>query len=130
MTRLDALRALYDAVKAGETVKHPAWSVALGDDWKTARNAYGGRVGAALAFIEDALPGWPFVTLTRLCDEFDAGTVTLSPSEWRAELSDGWRGYPSDDDPDRHYVSEDHPTPATALLLAGLAALMAEEDAK
>jgi hypothetical protein len=113
MTRLDALRALYEAVKAGKrddavfaacgispTQECQYLAVALNPGDLRA-------VGAALAFIAATLPGWAW-------DVSDNGEAALWP---RDDLPGNWpiRGIARDN-------------PARALLLAGLAALITREE--
>jgi hypothetical protein len=126
MTRLDALRALYDAVKAGTFCQSEvmsqeegalidlcfeplagdvaAWeyvSMALSDELSA--------VGAALAFISATLPGWDYC-LYKLIDDEAGCDLVRHDDHWMAH--------------------EFAANPATAMLLAGLVALMAEEEAK
>lgn len=136
MTRFESLREIYDAAKKGRLIPNDGTLQRLFPDaWPHVFEVMRGPTeiaapGHALALIAATLPDWPFVTLTRLCGPFDEKTATLIPDEWRAELNDGWRGYPSGDDPEDHYISEDHPNPATALTLACFAALIAEDERK
>ena len=121
MTRMDSLRALYDAVKAGErasiaSLAHKAFG---GKDYHppqgnalTADAAFHGSVDAALAFIAATLPGWGWMM-------GDKGTATVIPPK-RLFAERGVIG-PT--------VRVDG-NPATALLLAALAAHIQEEEAK
>lgn len=126
MTRLEALRALYAAVKDGklpEAIFHGAsairghWAYVLPFDAEQRRNvylAYSGSVDAALALIAATLPGWAW-------DVSSYGEATLWPSnDYATSLPD--------DDPlwDRLNETDDHP--ATALLLACIAAHIAIEE--
>ncbi len=126
MTRLDALRALYETVKARDDfVIHDdwieAWDVAFPElqtyqmksDGKSVAiltaNAMLGSVDAALAFIAATLPGWAVCGLCEIRAE----------NYWIASLASN---------EGRRTDRADHP--ATALLLAGLAAHIAMEEGK
>ncbi len=103
MTRLEALRALYDAVKAGRDlgwlVTDETFHIGLIVD------AAKGSFDAALAFIAATLPG---------CHWYRRPDGTMCVTV-----------------PNRITIfTSDHEDPATALLLAGLAALIAEEEGK
>jgi hypothetical protein len=107
MTRLDALRGLYDAVKAGKWEPDTARTVfgTQKDPYYTAYRAAAGSVDAALALFADKLPGW-------WCEL----RISTRP---RAVI--GYTGSKHDEQAD---------TPAAALLLACLAALIAIEEGK
>jgi hypothetical protein len=83
-------------------------------------NAYRGDLNAAMALHKALLPGF-FVTLTRLCKEWDGDTITLEPDDWRAEVYDGTRNETG------IYETADSADPARAWLLAILRALEAAE---
>ncbi len=106
MTRLEALRALHAAVKDGGE-----WGGCSGvfgrRNTARARDAYHGSVDAALALIAATLPGWTW--------RRTAGNIYVTDPK-RGSRSKKWSG------PGLH--------PATALLLAIIAALIAEEEAK
>jgi hypothetical protein len=109
MTKLDALRGLYDAVKAGEVIQStdavavfPMDALAQRLPWLDLCKASQGSVDAALALIAATLPGY----------------VWAAGPDY-AGLFYGRRS---------HLESAD--TPATALLLANLAALIAIEYGK
>ena len=95
---------------------------------RDASNAYFGSLDAAKSLHEAVLPGW-FVTITRLCKEWDGSTERFEPDDWRVELSDGVRGRWDDDaDVETGFHSADNADPARAWLLAILDALIAKED--
>lgn len=114
MTRLEAIDALLEKVKAGEwdhrpnaeaRVVFPYKSASADDLGLTARAAFEGSTDAALALIEAVLPGW------------------------------GWSYYSGDGhcilgSPDPLiYAEAHHYTPAHALLIAILEAMKAQEEA-
>jgi hypothetical protein len=107
MTRLESLRALYEAVKAGE--RGMGWNTAASfGDTQTAMDvveAIGGSVDAALAFIAATLPGYVWALGPN-----NAEVWSLGYGQIHTARVDG--------------------NPATALLLAGLAALIAQEKTK
>jgi hypothetical protein len=108
MTRLDALRGLYDAVKAGTLPNELVCPTYFEDDFDNGyccTEAYHGSVDAALALFASKLPGW-------WCEL----RVSTRP---RAVI--GYTGSKHDEQAD---------TPATALLLACLAALITIEEGK
>lgn len=124
---VEALRALEKAVEAGDSFGIiPKGQKALGNGDGVCA-AFDGSTDAALSLLASVLPGW-FIVVTRLCDEFDAETVTLIPSDWRAEVSDGYRGGLDDDDPESHFSSADNKDPARAILLAIISALISQAE--
>jgi hypothetical protein len=115
MTRLEALRGLYDAVKAGTAEDHHFYAVwsASGPDWfiaSRAIDASSGSVDAALALIEATLPGWLVIAMGQ-----------DSRRHWYVSMTE----YPG-----IGFSRENHKQLATALLLACLAALIAIEEGK
>jgi hypothetical protein len=118
MTRLEALRGLYDAVKAGTFPdasigvggggKRPTINGVDADFFDAARDAYKGSVDAALALFASTLPGWIWNIVE------NSATV--------------WPGFPNDPWPAFDEYSDKGP--ATALLLACIAALIAIEEGK
>ena len=109
MSRLDSLRELYDAVKAGTLPDDLVEPAAFKGDFQNGYRcvqAYHGSVDAALAFIAATLPGW----------------------EWHLGPSNA-KIYPYNGDPRKSWDGMAD-NPATALLLAGLAALIAGEEGK
>ncbi len=109
MTRLDALRALYDAVKVGTATANDfraAFPSAPHEQhtsvkaWRAGK-AYDGSVDAALAFIAGTLPGFSY--------EIQSGPLCYARIGF-------------------HHDYAAHP--ATALLLAALAAHIAQEEGK
>jgi hypothetical protein len=116
MTRLEALRGLYDAVKGGKfdaTDTRPARFNAFANAVEAASDqipilpawdAYKGSVDAALALIAATLPGWRW-------------------SLWAIGGASIWNDV-------RRVFSVDHANPATALLLACIAALIAIEEGR
>ena len=110
MSRRDDLIALRDAVQAGEWFPGLAQrSIGGVQSYHNARKAFEGSVDAALAFLAAALPGW----------HFDVATS-----------ADGLSNYASVSSPAEHRKVHmaDSRTPARALLLATLKALIAEAD--
>jgi hypothetical protein len=106
MTRLEALRGLYDAVKDGHMPTFPVSFAALGEAAHMADEALDRKsVDAALALFADKLPGW-------WCEL----RISTRP---RAVI--GYTGAMHDEQADN---------PATALLLACIAALVAIEEEK
>ena len=124
---MDDLDKLIAAVEAGEPITTFTFYEALDEHHNRAFEAYAGDLTSALRLHEALLPGW-FSTITRLCGEFDGDTKTLTPTDWRAEVSDGWRGRPDDDDPEDHFQSADDAVPARAWLLAILRAVKAQQS--
>ena len=128
---MDDLDKLIEAVEAGEAGWNRLATIAeeamLPREAALSATAYSGSLDAALRLHEALLPGW-FSTITRLCGEFDGDTKTLTPTDWRAEVSDGWRGRPDDDDPEDHFQSADDAVPARAWLLAILRAVKAQQS--
>ena len=127
MSRRDDLIALRDAVQAGTARPHeifnaldtPCQDMAVQINAKDATSAYKGSVDAALTFLAAVLPGWNVTCLDQACN--------LAGDPWGAEVSffDG-------SNPGRnrkHYSGHNFSTPARALLLATLNALIAENDA-
>jgi hypothetical protein len=116
MTRQDALRAVYDDVKAGKPNQNDGTLYRLfGDEWLNVWDVIqypdgNVAVGAALAFIAATLPGVRFQVGTN-----DDGTAYATVIR-RYDFLNQHSAY--------------HANPATALLLAGLAALIAEQEAK
>ena len=114
MTRLEALRALHETVKAGDaTAKHyrACWPGYMGSDTPYALNAAraaDGSLDAALALMKAVLPGWdyPIDNLQR-----------IKPLAFVT------------DDGGPEFVGE-AADPARALLLAILAALIAQAEAQ
>ncbi len=108
MTRLEALRALYAAVKDGQvTSDHlPGHMVQV---WLKLTDALNGSVDAALALIAATLPGWVWT----VCGGY-ASVSTANGLNWRTSK--------------HHSANAD--TPATALLLACIAAHIAIEEQK
>jgi hypothetical protein len=102
MTKLDALRGLYDAVKGGESVSFDQALAAIPKWSSLVMASSDGSVDAALALIAATLPGY----------------VWAAGPDY-AGLFYGRRS---------HLESAD--TPATAILLATMAALIAIEDGK
>ncbi len=105
-TRLDSLRALYDAVMAG-TLGHDAFCPMWHQDGLCveADNAYEGSLDAALALHEAVLPGW-------IWNVVDSETTI-------------WPGYPGD--PKDYQTEYAEGNPARSWLLAILSALIAQE---
>lgn len=120
MTRLEAFRALYAAVKDGtlpEAVfhgtssirNHWAYDLLFGTEQrKQVFLAYRGSVDAALALVEATLPGWLVLEISQ-----------DSRSLWYVVLVEH---------PGLGMSRANHDNPARALLLAIIAALIAEED--
>jgi hypothetical protein len=107
MTRLEALRGLYDAVKAGLPLMDWPRPIELHTDlvWKATQ----GSVDAALALIEATLPEWDYHLWNLGTDE--AGADLIHPDYSRSIHEVSWNQ-------------------ATALLLACLAAMIAIEEGK
>lgn len=109
-SKLDSLRALHDAVKAGTR------------PWREPRDpddhphdahillAFSGSLDAAHALHKAVLPGWAW----------EGGTLSNSATVYAPN-------YPGEDFEAPCYSGED-PDPARALLLAILAALVAQEE--
>jgi hypothetical protein len=120
MTRLEALRALYAAVKDGtlcqddtisdtdSQVIEACFPLLIGDVWAGEYVALSavGSVDAALDLIAATLPGWAWCV-------FSSGEATLALA---------------DDDPILDGITETADHHATALLLACIAAHIAIED--
>jgi hypothetical protein len=135
MTRLEALRGLYDAVKAGTFCRNEALSQEEGalidlcfepikgdvEAWEyvsMALSAEISAVGAALALIEATLPGWKVGSLS----EFESGLWYARIYQPQGADWPKWTNYPS------HEGTADNP--GTALLLACIAALIAIKEGK
>lgn len=113
---LAALVALRDAVKAGDDAAFrcanravhttPAQDVALQMREENCRHAYKGSTDAALAWLAAVLPGWRWT----LCDD---SAAIIAPEHY------------GDPFVQPHQLKA--PTPARALLLAGLSALIHRE---
>ncbi len=103
-TRLDSLRALYDAVMAG-TLGHDAFCPMWHQDGLCveADNAYEGSLDAALALHEAVLPGW----------EWHLGPSNAKIYPYNGNPGKSWSGMAD--------------TPARAWLLAIISALIAQE---
>jgi hypothetical protein len=130
MTRLEALRGLYDAVKAG-TFPHASIGIGGGrkrptingvdaDFFDAARDAYKGSVDAALALIEATLPDW---TVNSLHQNRYPDNGMKPDGTWTCLL---FAATP------RAFLHQEQKAanPAAALLLATLAALIAIEEGK
>ncbi len=121
MTRIDALRALYEAVKAGEA--RSDWMPWIDPTDRTRGllpyrfadfpAAYFGDLNAALALHEAVLPGWFF------CIANNSAFVTKP---------DGPMIVPFDWDGDMGQYHAEATTPARAWLLAILAALIDQAE--
>jgi hypothetical protein len=114
MTRLEALRGLYDAVASGTLPDELVCPTYFENDFNTGYRciqAYHGSVDDALALIAATLPGAIVHDMTQ--DGFSR--------RW-------WVVVANDTAP--HYFHADADNPATALLLACLAALIAIEEGK
>jgi hypothetical protein len=117
MTRLEALRGLYEAVKAGgypdrqtEVMAfYLGGSIADCNAWANlARTANYGSVDAALALIAATLPGWAW-------GRWSNGHMWVTDNVDNADRFTTSKGYHQDN-------------PAAALLLACIAALIAIEE--
>ncbi len=108
MTRLEALRALYAAVKDGRRGMGWNTSASFGDGQASldAVEAIDGSVDAALALIAATLPGYVW------------------GRQWSGHMWVEAKDLPGRSE--RFY--SDHPQPATALLLACIAAHIAIEE--
>lgn len=130
MTRIDSLRALEAAVKAGTATigaMEPLAIAAFPDDagsraptFMHVWAAYRGSLDAALALHRAILPEWMVSTMCQLLDLGDDMEYTGTASDWMVNLArcDGSLTMDSE-------VAE---TPARAWLLAILAALIAEAE--
>ena len=117
MTRRDDLVRLRDAIVfAGDLDRSLPWSKAVGAEYGiAARNAYRGDMNEALVFFEAALPGW-------VVQEIGNNSRSMG---WNALIVNEAGNYHSS-----HYCNPGFlATPARALLLATLDALIAQEDA-
>jgi hypothetical protein len=114
MTRLDALRGLYDAVKAGLPLGDMPRPIELHTDlvWKATQGSVDAAVDAAFALIAATLPGWNRAL------QNDAANVW----KWRDGATSVWDV--------AVFSAEVKGQPATSLLLATLAALIAIEEGK
>lgn len=119
MTRLQALEALLDQVKAGEwDFRHdaparlvfPYHSASADDLGLDARAAFEGSLDAAKALHEAVLPGWPWTI-----ENMNSGLSRAWVNSSRGLRTPGYVGE-SDD-------------PARAWLIAILKAIIAEEEA-
>jgi len=108
MTRLESLRALYDAVK-GESDQDGIYTFATPDQARWCVAAYHGSLDAALALHNAVLPGW----------------------EWRLRGNRAWVWRtPSDLQESGEVEGDDfNGLPARAMLLAILSALIAQGEA-
>ncbi len=120
MTRIDALRALYEAVKAEETLTTQFAAVFSNAGFTEAIAAYSGSLDAALALHEVVLPGWLVGTMCQLLDVGDDMEYTGTASDWMVNLArcDGTM----------RIDSEIAATPARSWLLAIIAALIAQAE--
>jgi hypothetical protein len=110
MTRLEALRGLYDAVKEGHMPTFPVSFAAIGEAAHLADKALDrGSVDAALALIAATLPD-------RFWDLWRTTTFGDDSRKFGCNLTGV----------DTEYAAN----PATALLLACIAALIATEESK
>lgn len=119
MSRRDDLIALRDAVQAGEWFPGLAQrSIGGVQSYHSARKAFEGSVDAALAFLAAVLPKWTVNGLTQLRHPDNGMKPT---GQWDcfmfAALEDRFA-----------HSSAQAETPARALLLATLNALIAEAD--
>ncbi len=114
-TRLDSLRALYDAVKAG-TLDYDAFCPMWHQDGLCveADNAYEGSLDAALALHNAVLPGWLMV-------EMSEGDESEYINNWVVVLG-------RKEDEGGHLVEGNARTPARSWLLAILSALIAQGE--
>jgi len=109
MTKLEALTSLRDKVQAGDSTNDGSMFRVFGDSWTRCFDAYNGSLDAAKALQEAMLPKYK---------------ISLS------EEADGeWRCLVGEVDVKR-YSQVWEKTPARALLLAILEALIANEWAK
>jgi hypothetical protein len=116
MTRLEALRGLYDAVKVGKVIQpadavdvFPMHAESMSLPWLDLCKASQGDMNAALALIAATLPGWDYQLWNLGTDE--AGADLIHP-DYSGPI---------------HEIARNQ---ATALLLACLAALIAVEEGK
>jgi hypothetical protein len=113
MTRKQNLQALYDAVKAGTLPTFPVSYAALGESAHTADRAYHGSLDAALTLHRAVLPDWVVENLGNVCIDGTGGwNVRIVAHDYLETFC--------------HGVGQSD-TPARALLLAILAALIAQE---
>lgn len=125
MTRLESLRALQEAVRAGTAgwydfprVCEGVWKEVGPNCTETARSAYHGSLDAALALHKAVLPGWK----VKQPHQFEAGHWLAEIYHPQGEDWPKWTPYPSQG------ATADNP--ARAWLLAILSALIAQEQAQ
>ena len=113
MTKLEALKALLEKVRAGQD-NSELWRPAFSDHGSEAMLAFHGSLDAALALYQAVLPGWS--------TEITCRPFGTKPHQWHILLSTDHTGWGNG-----KHCAASADNPARAWLMAILQALIAQE---